>query len=223
MTDSAKPEFTFDMEIYKNYLAAQFLNIASGKVYVFEAFKERSLNTEAIRKIINGARIITFNGNNFDLPLLWAAVLETEAGVISDIPLKIKSLSDKIIVHKKHWWWDLKLERPKCEHVDLLAYGRGKLKLLGGRIGSQKLQDLPFDPSKTITEEDAQVLRDYCVNDLRLTADLYRFMQPAVQLREEMSDRYGINLLSSSDAQIAEIIVVQSVKEAMRNAHRTQN
>jgi hypothetical protein len=39
------------------------------------------------------------------------------------------------------------------------------LKLYGGRLHSKKLQDLPIDPHATLTKDQTEILRKYCVND----------------------------------------------------------
>ena len=47
----------------------------------------------------------------------------------------------------------------------------------------------------------------YCINDLDTTIDLYRQIEDRIKLRVDMSNKYGQDLLSKSDAQIAEVVI----------------
>ena len=56
------------------------------------------------------------------------------------------------------------------------------------------------------------MLVDYCGNDLALTELLYNELRPQIALREQMSDQYGMDLRSKSDAQIAETIITSELE-----------
>lgn len=196
-----------DIECYKNYFLVQFMT-ENNKFKAFDMFEGGSLNAGEILDILNGTTTVTFNGNNYDMPLL---VLALNGYSCSDL----KVISDKIIledmrpyqIYKTLGW------RPDFDHIDLMevAPGQVSLKIYGGRLNSKKLQDLPIEPDELITEEMATQLRYYCRNDLKTTQDLYNALKGEVTLRENMSAKYGIDLRSKSGAQIADAVICHEV------------
>jgi hypothetical protein len=95
------------------------------------------------------------------------------------------------------------------DHIDImpLPIGQASLKIYGGRLHAPKMQELPIEPNALITPEQREVLRHYCHNDLQVTRILYDELRPQIALREQMSEQYGIDLRSNSDAQIAESVI----------------
>jgi hypothetical protein len=107
-----------------------------------------------------------------------------------------------------------KTKRLKINQIDLIeltALGPG-LKVCAGRLHAPKLQDLPFKPGTILSPDQILILRRYCINDLDNTAILHHAVSPQIQLREAMGARFGIDLRSSSDAQMAEAIISNEVK-----------
>jgi hypothetical protein len=102
------------------------------------------------------------------------------------------------------------------DHIDIIdvAPGKAGLKIYGGRMHAPKLQDLPIAPDALISPEQRVELRRYCKNDLDTTEALYRQLEPAIKLREQIGAQYGgIDLRSKSDAQIAEAVIKYRLHE----------
>lgn len=204
-----KPTLVLDTEVYRDYFLASFLNVDTGNVRHFELYDGQPLDVPTLRSILGRYRIVTFNGNNFDLPVLSVAMGSGD-------PAAAKRVANKIILNNmKHW--QLGIEPPKCDHIDLIevAPGIASLKIYGGRMHAPKMQDLPIDPEASISPEDCALLRQYCGNDLRTTLALFRKLEPQIKLRESMSAEYGVDLRSKSDAQIAEAVIVHEVEKRM--------
>ena len=131
---------------------------------------------------------------------------------------KLKALSDDIIVNDlRAWDAERKYALPQClfiDHIDLIEVAPGKagLKIYGGRLHSKRMQDLPVEPDALITDEQRGFLSPYCVNDLDTTIDLFRKLQPQIELRERMSGEYEVDLRSKSDAQIAEALIRKQIE-----------
>lgn len=204
-----KPTFMFDVELYRDYFLAGFLNLETGEVRQFEAVGETGhlsqADIAAIRQILARYRVVTFNGKRYDMVVLSPAL----SGMAC---LPLKRISDKII-KAKMLAWQMEIELPKCDHIDVfdVAPGVASLKIYGGRLHCQKMQDLPIDEAASISPEDRVLLRTYNVNDLINTGALWTHLQPQLDLREQMSKTYGIDLRSKSDAQIAEAVIVKEV------------
>ena len=195
-----------DIEVYKNWFLVAMLSHDTDKIYHFEIYPGTNLDKVNVLKLISQHRVVGFNSTNYDLPLLALALVE---GTTTQ---QIKKASDQIIV-EGYKYWDLGLRPLPCEHVDLMsiAPGTASLKLYGGRIHAPRLQDLPFDPSASVTPEMRIELTRYCDNDLKLTQRLYEKLLPAIELREQLSAKTGINLLSAADQKIAEKLIEQDL------------
>ena len=188
-----------------------FGNVATGNTRAFELFADHPLDMDTIRSIVAKFTLVSFNGNNFDMPLLSLALSGADNQVI-------KNASDAIILNNLRGF---ALERKfkfktmtKVDHIDLIevAPGMVSLKIYGGRLHCKKMQDLPIDPSASISVADRELLKTYCANDLQVTHALYLKLAPQIELRAQMGKTYDLELRSKSDAQIAETVIRTQVK-----------
>ena len=198
-----------DTEVYIDYFLLSFMNTDTGNVREFEMFPGHPLDTETVKRIMSRYRVVTFNGNGFDIPIISEAVRGSGTTVL-------KKIANDIIVRGKRSW-EIGIEPMKCDHIDLIevAPGIASLKIYGGRLHCDKMQDLPIDPDAHISPAERTQLKTYCVNDLRTTKALYDKLKPQIELRERMSSEYGVDLRSKSDAQIAEAVIGKQVAKAM--------
>lgn len=195
-----------DTEVYKDYFLLCAKQLSDGKVRYFEMYSGAKLDNKAIRAMMRRQTTISFNGLNYDLPIISAALKGWDNAAI-------KRLSDKIIKSGYPSWKvcrDEQIEVPTSwDHIDLMEVspGRVSLKIYGGRMHAPKLQDLPIAPEDSIDPLLRSIMREYCINDLDTTEMLYRTLEKAIALRAEMSQQYGMDLRSKSDAQIAETVI----------------
>ncbi len=211
-----------DCETYANYFLVSMLDTNTNKIIDFELYDNHPIDSKKLAAIMRQNTTLGFNSSNYDLPVIVAALR-------GDTNEQIKQLSDDIIaggfystkfahqiqkVFFKSQTWQIlkhhKLVIPKSfDHIDImqLPIGQASLKIYGGRLHAPKMQELPIEPSATITPEQRAILREYCHNDLQVTRILYDELRPQIALREQMSEQYGIDLRSNSDAQIAESVI----------------
>lgn len=195
-----------DVECYKNYFLISFKSNSTNAYKEFELYENHPLDRRSIIKIMQNNLTISFNGNGYDLAMITAALKGWSNS-------NLKRLSDEIITSGKAIWVVCKeygiYINDLWDHIDLIqvASGQASLKIYGGRLHSKKLQDLPIEPDELISEYQRKELRLYCRNDLDTTQDLLQELQDQLNLRMDLSDRYGIDLRSKSDAQIAEAII----------------
>jgi len=159
---------------------------------------------------------VSFNGIKFDMPLAVAA-----AGGAS--VRELKGMANDIITNNKPEWMtyrDYAIERiitadgNLIDHLDLIEVAPGvmvSLKLYGARMGSPSLVDMPFHHEDWLEDWQADILADYCDNDLDETERLYNRVKKQIDLRVQVSERYGIDLCSKSDAQMAEAIITKEL------------
>lgn len=197
-----------DIECYRNFWLFCARNIRTGKVIA-----ARLDNLALVSQVMSMYTTISFNGLRYDLLMIVAAL----NGYTEN---DLKNLSDEIIQSGKASWMIAKERKlytpPEWDHVDIIEVAPGtmaSLKIYGGRMHSQRMQDLPYPHDAILTDEQKQVVTDYCGNDLLTTEDLFKRLAPQIDLRIAMSEQYGIDLRSKSDAQIAEAVLKQ---EALR-------
>lgn len=206
MRNVIKQTLVMDIECYVDYFLVMFRRVDTGTTRQYEMFDGQRLDAEEIRRIMRTYRVVTFNGNNYDCPMLAYALTGVSCA-------KLKEASDTIIVGQmKGWQFEqhcgVRVPR-EWDHIDLIevAFGQGSLKLYGGRLHSQKLQDLPIEPSARISPAQRAELAAYCGNDLQTTVDLWNHLGPQIELRERMSAENALDLRSKSDAQIAHVVI----------------
>jgi len=194
-----------DVECYRDYFLVKFLGSDGSVVAEFEQFDGHPLDIEGTRRVLLTHRIITFNGNHYDMPVMAYALSGATCA-------QLKQAGDMIIHQNMQPWQfydQMRVDPIPCDHIDLIevAPGQGSLKAYGGKMHSKRLQDLPYDPSASIGWAERVNLRDYCGNDLQTTLDLFNTFPAQIALREQMSAEYDIDLRSKSDAQIAEAVM----------------
>jgi hypothetical protein len=190
------PHARVDIETYQDYWLCRFSTGES-----FELYEGHPLDREGLANALRRYLIVTFNGNNYDVPLMVRA-LEGASNA------ELKAASDAIIVHGVKAW-EIARAPDWLNHIDLfqVAPGAGSLKSYGARMHTRKLQDLPYQPSDSIDAVKRPRLFEYCGNDLVLTGELEDAMSTQLALRVDMSAEYGVDLRSKSDAQIAEAVM----------------
>jgi len=196
----------YDIEIYKNYFLIAFEDYATGDQLVFESiYNDNYHMVDDLIDVVTNNTLLGFNNLNFDSVLLNLAInFKTVA--------ELKKASDMIIVDKlqgydvcKHF----KIQSIPFRQVDIkeVAFGNSSLKTYAGRLHADKMQDLPYEPSKKLTEEEKDCVLVYCLNDIANTRLLFEHLKPQLALRSKMSVRYKVDLRSKSDAQIAEAVI----------------
>lgn len=210
-----------DTECYPNFWSIGFWRASDGKVRVFEhsvrkPITEREL--DLIRAFISQNQVVGYNFLNYDAPMIAVLLAGRDNRAL-------KLANDRIIVGgMKPWFADkpwaeggLGVTVPRWDIVDLMEpqpNAFASLKALAGRMHAPKMQDLPYDPDKPLTEEEMDKVLSYMGNDLQNTALLYEALTEPLALREAISAEYGINVMSKSDAQVGEAIIKKRVEQA---------
>ena len=201
-----------DCEVYPNYTLFAFKNIDNQNILTVEIKGSDSfLDDESYRKlntIMKKRMTFGFNSRNYDIPVILFALKRKTAK-------EIHKLSNYIIDNNSPGWmtlqkFDLVWSPFEIKHFDIQEPSPGvrvSLKLYGARLNSHRIQDLPIEPGMTLNDVDMENVKLYCVNDLNTTIDLFNHIKDRMQLRFDMSKQYTQDLLSKSDAQIAEAVI----------------
>lgn len=215
----ARKTCVFDTECFPNYWAIAFLCVESGQFKRFEKINDGPLDVAGIAKVFYNWCGVSFNGINYDMPMIGLAMKEAVSNG------ELKRASDGIILADIRPWQFEELHGTRLpnyiDHIDLMEVSPGSpqkpsLKMYAGRLHSRRMQDLPFQPDRVLSAEDIEVVREYHYNDLFVTRDFYRELKPQVDIRRQISDQYGVDVRSKSDAQIAEAVIKTEIEREVR-------
>lgn len=147
-----------------------------------------------------------FNSEKYDATMLALA----HAGCDNEV---LKIASDDMIQNNKYHMEVLRQYRASrvkfADHVDMMDIPAGilGLKTYAARLGAKTLQDLPFPPDVVLGRNRRKIVLYYMNNDGVLTEVLANRLEPEIKLREQMSERYGLDLRNASDPKIAETVL----------------
>jgi hypothetical protein len=224
-----KHTLVLDIECYRDYFLVGFTRVDTGAVRDYEMFEFQALDHATIVSILKNYRIVTFNGNNYDMPILMLALQlagEVSRGDITALEAcqRLKEASDRIIEEQMRSWQFENYYGVKVpgyvDHIDLIEAVPGVqigLKLYGARLHSKKLQDLPIEPDASISPEQRPVLVLYCRNDRLVTIDLWNKARDPkddiIETRELVGREFAMDLRSKSDAQMAEAVIKARIQK----------
>lgn len=219
--------FVFDVECYRNFFYVAFKCLANGKFVAFERSPDFDFPELKLRWMLWRFCLVGFNSASYDIPMVELAAKGLSCN-------ELKEASDFIIKSginygtKKVTPFDIekkyRIQIGKYNHIDLfnvcpvnggVSANPASLKLYSGRLHAERMQDLPFPETHILTAEDAAIVRPYCCNDLANTELLFNELAPELKLRMEMSEEYGLDLRSRSDAQIAEAVINSELQKVL--------
>lgn len=221
-----RPRVVFDTECYPNYWAIGIKNPATGKRVVYDRTPTKELNRQALAQVIRKYCLVGFNSNGYDIPMVLKAMTGADNRVLkecNDQLIPNRAAGEKFALFRS-WQFNEHhgLTVPKfldtidLQEVSPAAAQMPSLKLYAGRLHSRTMRDLPFDVFEVLSPGKIIVIRDeYLPNDLDVTADLLAELHKQLEIRVAMSRRYGMDLRSKSDAQIAEAVIKQAVESKL--------
>jgi len=170
-----------------------------------------------IRDTMRASTTYGFNSIHYDMPIIHALIQGKSVKMLYAISKDIiENGSPHWITYREH-----RIEQYSgFDHFDIKEPSPAvmiSLKMYGARMHMKQLQDLPYDPHTKLTEDQKQEVIAYCFNDIATTKALYSAIKGRAKLRNELTEKYGQDLRSKSDAQIAEAIIkseVESVKKS---------
>lgn len=207
----------YDVEVFENLFMVTFKNPKTQKIKNFIIFENINQGGELINFILSNSSswFIGYNSSNYDdqiLNFIYKYSFDISMKSSEIITKNLYILSNKIIYEK---FIDFKYKMP-FRQIDLMKIGRYKksLKLLGVSLKWHKLQDMPIKENKMITKNDVETIRQYNLNDVLITEQLYNHLKNAIKFRWELSKIYNINLCNESDTGIADKLLEKFYSEA---------
>lgn len=199
----------FDSETLNNYTLISFKDIDTGEYTRFRRSEPYAPQRLKLFMTQPGATFVGFNSKSFDVLVVYAFCAgRTEA--------EIKRIANDIISSRMQPWDAMRkysLPQFKFDHIDLIEVAPSfvGLKAYGARMHMPVLQDMPLAHDAEVTEEQKAEIDTYCDNDLDTTQALLIRLEGQVLLRVQMSRKYGVDMRSKSDSQMAEQAYISSM------------
>jgi len=204
-----------DVECYPNYFLIMF-KLEDGRNKYFELDEHNELEGKKIERYLTECITIGFNSRMYDIPMIEYALRGASNKALKILSDRLVSIEEKTydILNETKLWC-----RGHYNHIDIFNVlpGRASLKMYGARLHAPFLQDLPYDPSKSVTKEQKAELKKYCSNDIDLTIELYNSLKKPLEIRNNINNEYDIDVRSKGDAGIAEILMLKSLGVSKMN------
>jgi hypothetical protein len=202
--------WAFDTETLPNRTLFCAKNVETGEW--FDIWRHQPGAPEKLLKFVQrpDTTFVGFNSKSFDEVVVAAFCLgRTE--------IEIKRIADDLIVNRVAPWQALNkytLRNVMLDSIDLIEVAPSfvGLKAYGARMHMPRLQDMPLAHNAVLTIDQEPMLLEYCHNDVNTTAELLNQLEGEILLRVEMSRRYGADMRSKSDSQMAEQAYISSMK-----------
>lgn len=201
--------WVFDTETLPNRTLFCAKNVETGEW--FDLWRHQPDAPARLMRFVqqSGATFIGFNSKSFDNVVVAAFCLGRSE-------IEIKRIADDVITNRVAPWAAMRkfnLRDVITDDIDLIEVAPSfvGLKAYGARMHMPRLQDMPLAHDAMISVEQEPMLLEYCHNDVETTAELLNQLEKELLLRVEMSRRYGVDMRSKSDSQMAEQAYITSM------------
>lgn len=213
LTAAAKRQpLIYDCEVYPNFFLVSFVNYETGKAVCFEMSQKcPQLDRGGLHWLFTSCLLVGFNNLFYDSNIIALAIAGHSTETLYDATVRMISYGER----PEDVLESYGVEKPIRDEIDLIEVAplQANLKTYGGRLHAPTLQDLPFPVGTWLTEDQQAIVRWYNLQgDIVDTAIIYRELKKQLDLRVLMSTRYGVDLRSKSDAQMAEAVIRAEVK-----------
>lgn len=199
-----RPEAGVDVECFSNWFLIGITCKTTRARWDYHMMPGTQLDVASIRALLQHFTMLTFNGGHYDEMMVVAALLGWNNA-------QLKELNDTIVKSGKPDWLirkDFNLWRPDwMDHIDLMSVIPGvpiSLKMNAARMHAPLMQDSPVSFEEPIPFHMIGHETEYCGNDREVTLLLADKVQQRLSFRRLLTERYGVDLRSKSDAQVAE-------------------
>lgn len=225
-------DFIYDLESFPNVFSMSIVHASGKHMRVFE-ISDRKNDIESIAKCLrylvqNKCRMVGFNNLSYDYTLIHEIIKSLkEAKASGSNPkitaMKLFKLTTQIISKmqdSEDKWYGVKesdhviqqVDLYKIHHMDNKAKATS-LKMLEVNMRSNNVEDLPFPVGKKLTSSEIDTLLHYNKHDVMETLKFYYYSYEALQLRKELSEKFGFDCTNFSDSKIGETLFIKRLEE----------
>ena len=235
-------DWIYDLESYPNVFTMCIIHASGKHLRVYE-ISDRKNDIEGIANCLrylvgNNMRMVGFNNNSFDYTLIHEILLELKSAKKEEREPKITakklySLTTSIIKKisdSEGKWYGIKEDEHFIKQVDLYKIhhmdNKAKatsLKMLEVNMRSNNVEDLPFPVGKKLTSDEIDLLIKYNKHDVMETLKFYYYSYEALQLRVELSEKFGFDCTNFSDSKIGETLFINRLEQEKKGICYSQS
>lgn len=217
--------WSYDIEVYPNLFMVTFFNLDSKDtpktvskglgvnhpdVKVFSYSPELWVDElPQLRSFLSDKEItlVGFNNLFYDTPVLdyVVSVNPSNEDIFEFSSNLIARLNGEGVYSEfqRNNIWD-EVDLMKAYAFDALGVS---LKQVSINLQWWRVQDLPFDFDRRLSKKEIETVKDYNLNDVLITAELWYASKEMMDLRIELSKEYGIDFRSASDSRMANLML----------------
>lgn len=216
-------DYVYDIETYPNVFTLALEHTEVPLRWAFEISPWRNDSKEIIAFLQylkdQNARMVGYNNLGFDYPVLHTLIRmgHSDARTLYNKAMAIiDSQDDDKFVHmvKPGDRFVEQIDLFKIHHFDNKARATS-LKSLEFNMRANSIQDLPFKVGTELTQEQAQVLKQYNAHDVAMTKVFYAHTKDMIAFREKMCQLYpGRDWINYNDTKIGKEFFTLKLEEA---------
>jgi|TARA_R110001592_G_scaffold26926_6_gene100338 hypothetical protein len=226
-----RTHWVMDYETMTNLFVGVFQCYGSKETKVFKIHSSLYNDIEPLVKFLQRnknlkEKHISFNGINFDSQIT-EFILKNQVKLLkadaSDIVDAIYAEAQETISRSnarefsKYPEWKLSIEQIdvfKINHWDN-NNKRTSLKWAQFAMDWPNLQDMPIHHAERVhTEEEIQMITDYCINDVESTKKILHLSKPLIAVRKQIKEKYGLECYNYSNTKIGSQLLLGLYCEA---------
>tara|TARA_R100001143_G_C3361359_1_gene137000 strand:- start:61273 stop:63450 length:2178 start_codon:yes stop_codon:yes gene_type:complete len=225
-------DWVYDLESYPNCFSMTIIH-ASGKHLRQYEISDRKDETDALANCLryllkNKCRMVGYNNLSYDYTLIHEIIQELVAAkadgrtpritaaamykTTMQIIKKMNESDDKWYGIKEDDHFIKQVDLYKIHHFDNAAKATS-LKMLEVNMRSENVEDLPFDVGTILSPNQIDTLLKYNTHDVMETLKFYYYSNEALQLRVELSEKFGFDCTNFSDSKIGETLFINRLEE----------
>jgi len=222
-------DVVYDLETYRNCFTFTIVLVNNpSRIRTYE-ISDRKDDTEEIllclRNLRKGNyRMIGYNNLGFDYPIIHEIMIKSAEAKQKNKPLKLtakylNSLAQKQIDATKEGGFPKIIKDEIIPQVDLFKIHHfdnkaraTSLKMLEVNMRSENVEDLPFPVTKILTDEEMDELVKYNKHDVMQTLKFYNYSKEALQLRVELTEKFGFDCTNFNDTKIGKELFIRTLE-----------
>jgi hypothetical protein len=206
--------YIYDIEVFPNYFGVTFKNVKSKSIknyILYHSYQNKQNHKDDIDKLIAFLKtkknkwLVGYNNKSFDNQILNYIYSNYELQSIFSIEERTKIIHNFMLSIINEADTEYKYKLP-FQSVDLMRVGNTQhksLKLVAVNINWPVVQDTPIKPEEIVKDEDIDEIYKYNLNDVEITEKLYHVLKDDINVRWEVGQKYGLDLMSEPDSGMA--------------------
>ena len=212
----------YDLETYPNFWSGTFMTLDGKEVFQFAIGCGMNQLPELKKFLKQEMTLVGYNNLYYDNPILRyledsyydsglnARLFELSKKLISDDFRQDREILSLRYPREKFYHWD------SIDMMGLFALNNFgvSLKQIGIILDHHRIQDLPYEYNKVLTEEEAMEVLRYNINDVDITRKFYlKEKDNELKIRLGVGSRYGLDLRSHSRSKMGNAIFTKYYSE----------